>query len=64
MSLQHSLLSYLCKFVVFKFETVACINAEGQQGDGDFGDNAGIVVFNEGIVTTDIDYGTKHGNTS
>ena len=51
---------YLCEFVIFKFQPVAHIGAEGQQGDGDFGDHAGLVVLDEGVITADIHNGTEH----
>jgi hypothetical protein len=51
---------YLSKFVVFESQPVAYIDAEGQQGNGYFGYHAGIVVFDEGVVTTDINDGTVH----
>ena len=52
--------SNLCEFVIFKFQPVAHIGAEGQQGDGDFGDHAGLVVLDEGVITADIHNGTEH----
>lgn len=48
---------YLGKFVIFEFQSVAYINAEGQQGDGDFGNHTGIIVLDEGVVTADINDG-------
>ena len=40
---QRRHLLYPFKFVVFKLELVAHIDAEGQQGDGNFGNNAGVL---------------------
>lgn len=51
---------YLCKFVIFEFEPVAHIHPEGQQGDGDFGNNAGVLIFDVGVITADINDGTDH----
>ena len=48
------------KFVVFEFQLVTYINAEGQQGNGNFGDDTGVVVFDEGVVATDINDSTIH----
>ena len=52
---------YLCKFVILKLEAVTHIHPKGQQGDGDLADHTGVVVFDIGIVATDIDDGTEHG---
>jgi hypothetical protein len=52
---------YLGKFVVFEFQTVAYINAKGQKGDGYLGNYAGIIVFDESVVTPNVDDGTVHG---
>ena len=51
---------YLRKLVIFKFQPVAYINAKGQQGDGDFGDDAGVVILDISVVAADINNGTKH----
>jgi hypothetical protein len=51
---------YLRKFVVFEFQPVAHIDAEGQQGDGDFAFHPGIPVADGGIVATDVNNGTDH----
>ena len=50
------------KFVIFKLQPVAYIDAEGQQGDGNFGNHTGIVVFDEGVITTDVNDSTIHGS--
>ena len=52
---------YLCKFVVFEFQSVTHIHTKGKQGNGHFGDNTGGVVADKGVVTTDINDGAKHG---
>lgn len=54
----------LGEFVVFEFQPVTHINAKGQQGNGDFGDHAGVVVLNKGIVAADINDSTEHGYSS
>ena len=51
---------YYSKFVILEFQLVAHVDAEGQQGDGDFGDNAGVVVLDEGIVAADVDDSAEH----
>ena len=56
--LQHS------KLVIFKFQLIANICAKGQQGDGDLGDHAGVLILDIGIVTADVDDGTDQDNTS
>ena len=48
------------EFVILEFQSVPHVDAEGQQGDGDFGDHAGVVVLDEGIVAADIDNGAIH----
>ena len=48
------------EFVVFKFQPVSHVNAEGQQGDGDLGDDAGVVILNIGVVAADIRDGAEH----
>ena len=55
-----ALFLYLGKFVIFKLELIANVNTEGEQGDGNFRYNARIVVADEGIVATDIDYCAIH----
>ena len=50
----------LGEFVILEFQFIAHIHAEGEQGDGDFGDNAGVFVFDEGVVAADIDDGAEH----
>ena len=53
-------LLYPFEFVIFEFQLITHVDAEGQQGNGNFGDNAGVVVLDEGVVTADINYSTKH----
>ena len=53
-------LSYSCKLVIFEFQPVAHVDAKGQQGNGNFGHDAGIVVLNKGVVAADIDDSTEH----
>ena len=55
-------LLYLRKLVILEFQHIAYIHAEGEQGDGNLGDDAGIVVFDKGVVTPDINDGAKHGS--
>ena len=50
----------LSKFVILELQLIAHIDAKGQQGDGDFGDHAGVVILDEGVVATDVDNGTIH----
>ena len=57
---QRIFLSDLGKFVIFKFQLVAHIHAERQQGDGNLGDNTGVLIFDIGIVTADINDGADH----
>ena len=56
-----ALLLYLRKFVMFKFQPVTHVNAIGQQCNGNLGNNTGIVIFDIGIVTANIDHSTEHG---
>ena len=51
---------YSFKFPFVEFKAVANINSKWEQCDGDFGDNSGIVVFDEGIVATNVNNSTKH----
>ena len=51
---------YLGKLVILKFQPVANVNAEGQKGNGNFGDNAGCVVFDIGVIAADIDNSAEH----
>ena len=55
-----ALLLYLCKLVILKFQPIAYVNAVGQQGDGNFGDNTGVVVFDGGIISTNVNNSTEH----
>ena len=50
----------LSEFVIFKFQLVAHIYAEGQQSDGNLGDNAGVLILDIGIISADINDGTDH----
>ena len=54
---------YLFKGEVLKLKLVTHIHIPGKQGDGYFGDDAGVVVFDVCIVTTDINNGTEHNMT-
>ena len=51
---------YALKLVILELELVAHIDAEGQQGDGDLGDDAGVLILDKGIVTADGDDGSQH----
>ena len=57
-------LLYFFEFVILESQTIAHINAVGQQGDGDLGNHAAIVVFYEGVISTDINDGAVHMPTS
>ena len=59
-AIQLGFLLYLSKFVIFEFQSVADIDAEGQQGDGNLGNHAGVVILDKGVVAADIDLGTEH----
>ena len=48
------------EFVVLELELVAHVHAEGQQGDGDLGDDAGGGVFDLGVVAADVDNSAEH----
>jgi hypothetical protein len=54
----------LGEFVVLEFEAVSHIGAEGEQSDGDLGYDTGGVIFDEGVIATDIDDGTVHIRSS
>lgn len=51
---------YCSKFVVFKFEAVAGIYSEGEEGQGDLGDHTGVIVLDKCVIASDIDNGTEH----
>lgn len=53
-------LLYLGELEIFKFQAVANVDAEGQQGNGDLGNNAAGIVFDIGIVSAHIYDGTVH----
>ena len=48
------------KFVILKLQPVAHIHTEGQQGNGNFGYNAAVLITDIGIVAPDINDGTDH----
>ena len=54
--------SDLRELVIFKFQTVAHIHAKGQQGDGNLGNDAGLVILYKRVVTPNIHDGTEHNN--
>ena len=56
-----ALFSYLGEFVVFKLQSVAYIDTKWQQGNGNLGDNAGIVILDIGVVTPNINNGAERG---
>ena len=60
MQFASALFSYLGEFVVFKLQSVAHINAEWQQGDGNFGNHTGIVIFDISVVTANINNSAEH----
>jgi hypothetical protein len=51
---------YRRKLVILKFKSVAHICPKWQQRNGNFGNHAGIVVSDEGIVTPDVNNGAVH----
>ena len=53
--------SYLREFVILEFQHIAHIHAKGEQGNGNLGYDAGVVVFDKGVITPDINDGAKHG---
>ena len=48
------------EFVVLKFQLVAHIHPEGEQGDGYLGDHAGVLILDIGVISPDVDDGAKH----
>ena len=54
---------YLGEFVVFESQLIAHIYAEGEQSDGDFGHDAGILIPDIGIIASDIDDSADHNLT-
>ena len=56
----HRLLN-LCEFVIFEFQPIAHVDAKGQQGNGNLGNYAGIIIFQKRVISPDINDGTKHG---
>ena len=55
----HRLLN-LGKFVIFKFETIANIDAKGEKCNCDLRNNTGGIVFDERVITANINHSTKH----
>ena len=53
---------FLCiyKLVIFEFETITHVCAEGQQCNGNLGDNAGIFILYIGIVPPNINNFAVH----
>ena len=51
---------YQRKFIILEFQLIAYVHAEGEQGDGNFGNDAGVVVLDIGIVAADIYNGAEH----
>lgn len=51
-----------CEFKILEDQLVAHIRAEGQQGNGNFRDHAGLFILDKGVVATDINDGTAHKN--
>ena len=60
MQFASALFLYLCEFVIFKFQPVAHIDAERQQSEGDFGNYAGSVILDIGVVAADINNSAMH----
>lgn len=48
------------EFVILELEPVANVRAKGEQGDGDLGNHAGVVIFDVGVITTNINYCAEH----
>ena len=48
------------EFVVLKNQTISGVHTEGEQGNGNFGNDSGIVILDEGIVTPDVNDGAEH----
>ena len=53
-----------CELKILEDQLITHIGAKGQQGNGDFGDDTGLVIFNIGIIATDINDGTTHDERS
>ena len=51
---------YLFVLIMFKFKPVANINVIRQQGDRNLRDDTGIVVFDIGIISSDVSYSAIH----
>ena len=60
MQFASALFSYLGEFVVFKLQSVAYIDTKWQQGNGNFGNHPGIVIFDISVVAANINNGTEH----
>ena len=58
--LTKAVLLYWNKFIVFKAKPVTGINPEWQQSNGYFGGNASVIILDNGIITSNIDYSAKH----
>ena len=48
------------ELVILELELVAYVDAEGQQGDGDLGDDASVSVLDIGLVAADVEDGAEH----
>ena len=55
---------FLClnlgKFVILELQPIANVDAERQQSNGNFGDDAAVFITDKGIVTPDINDSTDH----
>lgn len=54
---------WFAKFVILKFEALAYIHAEGEQGQGYLGFYPGVVIFYGGVVAKNIDYCAEHSSS-
>ena len=48
------------ELVVLKFQLIAHIHAEGEKSDGNFGNDAGVLILDIGVIAPDIDDGAEH----
>ena len=57
---EGTFLSDSAKFIVFKFQAGAQVNIIGQKCQGDLGFYARVVVFDQGVITENIDHSAEH----
>ena len=51
------------KFEILENQLITHISAEGQQGNGDFGNDAGFIILDIGVVAPDINDRAAHSVT-